>query len=352
MKKSTTLLLIMSFALLVLSGCKEKKNEPAAEVPVQSVTLSVSEYAFYSLGKTFQLEATVLPADATNPKITWKSSKTEAATVDDNGLVTSVGKGITTIMAIVGDNVATCEITVEVLFVNDICGNRYNYVKIGNQYWMSENMRCHKYDTSSGKAGSNITMYTSENPGTETYNPYCVDASEKELWEDDKYAGSLSSEQIANLGYLYNWSAAVGITATEAEALKPPFEGRRQGICPNGWHVPTNADWDALAEALGGVKNENEGYPNVGKILKTKSGWGKTDRGTDYYYFSTLPAGYAKGSVVCFLGLTTYLWSATPSDYNYKSYYCSLISDSDYLSCYHGDKDLFKRAYSVRCVKN
>ncbi|MBQ5524026.1 MAG: Ig-like domain-containing protein, partial [Paludibacteraceae bacterium] len=99
MKKSTTLLLIMSFALLVLSGCKEKKNEPAAEVPVQSVTLSKTSYVFTDLGETLQLKATVLPEDATNPKVTWASSKTEVATVSDNGLVTSVGNGTSTIVA-------------------------------------------------------------------------------------------------------------------------------------------------------------------------------------------------------------------------------------------------------------
>ena len=114
MKKSTTLLLIMSFALLMLSGCNEKKSEPASpetpetpetpdtpesNVRVKSVTLSESSCSFIELGKTMQLEATVLPADATNPKVTWTSSNAEVATVSDEGLITCKGFGDAIIIA-------------------------------------------------------------------------------------------------------------------------------------------------------------------------------------------------------------------------------------------------------------
>ena len=94
-KKANTLVFIMTFALLVLSGCNEKKNEPSSDptgdVPVMSITVSPKSCEFTEAGKTVQLVATVLPADATNPKVTWKSSDPEVAAVNSDGLVTSGG---------------------------------------------------------------------------------------------------------------------------------------------------------------------------------------------------------------------------------------------------------------------
>ena len=348
MKKSITLVFIMSFALLVLSGCKEKKNEPVAEVPVQSVTLSKTSYVFTDLGETLQLKATVLPEDATNPKITWNSSKSSVATVSDNGLVTSVGYGITTIIATADGKIATCEITVEGIRVKDICKNTYNCVKIGKQVWMAENMRCNKYDTDSERKGAEITLYAHENPEIQTYNPYCIDASEKELWEDDKYAGSLSSEQIEKLGYLYNWAAAVGLKdESAAKEQTAPFDGNRQGICPNGWHVPTADEWDTLCEAIGGTKNDTGKFPEVGKKLKTTSGWYKEGNGTDEYSFAALPAGYYDIDL-CYVGYSASFWTATRYS-SEKAYHIYLSHNHNYLQFRERNKYY---AFSVRCVKN
>lgn len=69
-------------------------------------------------GEGEQLIATVLPDNATDPSVTWTSNKTEVATVDQNGNVTSVAPGKATITAKAGDIAATCTVTVVTLEVD------------------------------------------------------------------------------------------------------------------------------------------------------------------------------------------------------------------------------------------
>ena len=83
-------------------------------IPVTGVTLNKTTYEM-SKGKTVTLKATVKPSEATNKKVTWKSSKTSVATVDSSGKVTAVGKGTATITVTTKDGSfkAVCKITVK-----------------------------------------------------------------------------------------------------------------------------------------------------------------------------------------------------------------------------------------------
>ena len=86
----------------------------AANVPVTSVSLDKTTLGLTE-GKTAQLNATVLPENATNKNVTWESSNTSVATVDANGLVTAVSAGTATITATTVDQskTATCTVTVK-----------------------------------------------------------------------------------------------------------------------------------------------------------------------------------------------------------------------------------------------
>lgn len=216
--------------------------------------------------------------------------------------------------------------------VKDICGNTYNYVKIGTQYWLAENMRCDKYDTKSERAGA--TLSTSEST---TYAPYYSDGRDATT----SYSDNLTSDQRSKLGYLYNWAATVGIeSASEAQNKTSSFIGNRQGICPNGWHVPTSAEWSTL---------ENYTGSSVGKKLKNASGWYSDGNGTDDYLFAALPAGFAFGSTVADVGMDSSFWTATP-DRNGEAYVRGLNFGDDFLSDYGGSSQYFAR--SVRCAKD
>ena len=82
-------------------------------VPVESVTLDQTELAL-TKGNSATLKATVNPADATEPALTWTSSNADVATVDETGKVTATGGGTATITAKAGEKQATCTVTVTV----------------------------------------------------------------------------------------------------------------------------------------------------------------------------------------------------------------------------------------------
>ncbi len=203
--------------------------------------------------------------------------------------------------------------------VKDICGNTYNYVKIGSQYWMVENMRCNKYDTKSELAGYKLPTYE-----TAEFTPYYADATNKKLWSTSSCIFNLPDDQVKKLGYLYSWGAAVGVGYAN-EIVNPYYEmgDRRQGICPNGWHLPSDDEWKAL-------------------LTEIEKPQGKEA-------FSELPAGHAEGSRVCDVGHEAFFWTATNTSKSFFGIsYIFLDQINEVEGCIYS-KDY---AASVRCVKN
>lgn len=94
-----------------------KLKEEAAVVKVTGVKLNKSTVTMTKPGDTVTLKATISPSDATDKAITWQSSNTKVAAVDENGVVTAVGYGTTNITAVTkdGSKKATCKVTVDSL---------------------------------------------------------------------------------------------------------------------------------------------------------------------------------------------------------------------------------------------
>ena len=222
--------------------------------------------------------------------------------------------------------------------VTDICGNTYKTVKIGSQVWMAENLKCNKYDTESEMSGSTIPVVTGRSK-----SPGYIDATDKSNWTMiDERSENLSSDQISKLGYLYNWAAVVG--EPDSYEQKSEYSGHRQGICPNGWHVPSAKEFSVLVDAMGG-------NGSAGKAMKTKSGWFGNGNGTDSKGFSGLPAGYCLDDNVSYVGVQAYFWTSSVFSSSPESY-----SDIRYLGIYDDECSTFgdykKYCSSVRCVKN
>ncbi|MCQ2370406.1 MAG: hypothetical protein MJ007_08065 [Paludibacteraceae bacterium] len=116
--------------------------------------------------------------------------------------------------------------------VTDACGNTYPAVKIGEQYWMAENLRCDKYANQSEAYREG--RYTIPTSNHRIFTPYYTDASDKRIWNSysEKYGKNLTDNQVAKLGYQYNWAAAVGVA--DGQKQTTAFSGNRQGICPTG----------------------------------------------------------------------------------------------------------------------
>ena len=147
--------------------------------------------------------------------------------------------------------------------------------------------------------------------------------------------------------------------------------GNVRGVCPEGWHLPSKAEWDTLITVAGGPKM-------AANVLKAPSDWLYNGKGTCGYgsnlsLFTALPAGIGfvhhwddppYGSVKSLaastaLGETTFFWSSTELE-DRRAYFMSLSScdddstftSSDMLGRMQQMAFMFEVAFSVRCVKD
>ena len=215
--------------------------------------------------------------------------------------------------------------------VTDIDGNTYNTVQIGNQCWMKENLRTTKYiDNTPIPAGT-----------TSSYDePY-------------RYTPNNDEAYVVTYGYLYNWLAVMhGATSSSANPSGV------QGICPTGWHVPSDAEWTQLTDYVSSRSEYvcNGGIHMIAKALAATTGWeygspicavGNTPSNNNATGFSAFPAG-AFSYYHHDFGDNAYFWSTTKYD-DYAAYIRSLGCTFAYMNRYNRDIDL---GFSVRCLRD
>jgi len=197
-------------------------------------------------------------------------------------------------------------------------GKVYKTVEIGDQIWMAENLNySDSAKTPSLKGGS-----------------WCYDNKAKNC-------------DVA--GRLYSWSAAIDSAGLYTDKSLTCGNGKTctlpdtvYGICPPGWHLPNNTEWEALFTAVGGQSTAN-------KVLKSQAGWGVHSDGTDDFGFSAFPAGSNSGDFV-FAGDYAYFWSSTEFD-STGATVMELYDLYGYEEAYLGEIDKIF-GFSVRCIKN
>ncbi|HSQ40811.1 MAG TPA: FISUMP domain-containing protein, partial [Fibrobacteraceae bacterium] len=133
-------------------------------------------------------------------------------------------------------------------------GQTYNTVVIGTQTWMAENLN-----------------YSGGTGGVRTYTKgWCYGVGGTDTTDHS------DSTTCDTYGRFYNWTDAMGID--EGGYLTTTWGSSdtvdHQGLCPSGWHVPTNTEWNTLATYLGG--SDTAGY-----FLKSTSGWYNSGNGSD-----------------------------------------------------------------------
>jgi uncharacterized protein (TIGR02145 family) len=195
--------------------------------------------------------------------------------------------------------------------INDIEGNFYQTVLIGNQEWMAENLKVSLF--SNGEIITNITDYVAW--GISTTPAWC------------NYENSVMNDSI--YGKLYNWYVVAD----------------SRNICPTGWHIPTRDEWDSLISYFGGQNN-------AGGALK-ESGlehWNSPNIGANNLSnFTGLPGGYRSNGSGNFTSINNggFWWSSTIEN--------SFAGFSVYL--YYNDEMApiasanNKDGLSIRCVK-
>jgi uncharacterized protein (TIGR02145 family) len=197
-------------------------------------------------------------------------------------------------------------------------GNIYKTIVIGTQEWMAENL-----NTSIYRNGDSIPTNL-DNPAWQ--------ATTSGAWAY-QYNGSPEASYVCPYGNLYNWYACV-------DARK---------LCPVGWHVPTDAEWNVLTEYLGGVdiaggKMKTTGTNGAGTGL-----WSLTNEGaTNSSGFSGVPGGYRTDNGYGFIPAAGFWWSSSGYDAN-NAWYRSLSCFDDNASRY---KYLKQFGLSVRCLRD
>jgi len=205
-------------------------------------------------------------------------------------------------------------------FIDFRDGKTYKTVKIGNQWWMAENLA---FDVGAG------------------------------CWAYENYKSNLEV-----YGYLYTWTAAIN-------------------ACPEGWHLPSDAEWTELEIYLqnngynyDGVEttgNDRTTHNRIAKSLASSKGWSLSSvtgaaGNLDYpeYQnksgFSALPGGLRQkiGGSFSNLGIGGYWWSSTryskPTEAIYRAWYRRIHHNS--VDVYRDDPNHESNMFSVRCIKD
>ncbi len=185
--------------------------------------------------------------------------------------------------------------------IKDIDGNTYKIVSIGTQIWMAENLKTTKYnDGSYISDGTRKRNYSNENNPKYYFN-----------YDDD-------IQNVTTYGRLYTWFVA----------------NDSIGICPKGWHLPSDAEWNILINYLGGEKSAG------GKMRLSGSFWIDMDKTIDTKSdnscgFSILPGGMRDCyTSFHFLGFDGSFWTATLRD-NSSAWYRFVNSFSGGLAKFY-----------------
>jgi len=180
----------------------------------------------------------------------------------------------------------------------------YRTVLIGEQVWMAENFGCYVLGSKcNNNDPTNCTQY----------------------------------------GRLYDWSTAMALPSScNSSSCSSQISVKHRGICPIGWHIPSDADWGALIAAVGGAST-------AGVKLKAKNGWVSNGNGTDDFEFSALPGGYGYSDGRFFsVGNTGFWWSSSELDASHAYYRLIDYLSGSVIRVTHDKADL----YSVRCVQD
>jgi uncharacterized protein (TIGR02145 family) len=193
--------------------------------------------------------------------------------------------------------------------VTDIDGTVYTSIVINGQEWMQQNLAVTKY-RNGDPIPTGLSNTTWQNTTSGAYAIY------------DNVAANNTT-----YGKLYNWYAV----------------NDSRGLCPTGWHVPSDAEWTTLETSLGGSSV-------AGGKMKSTTGWNSPNTGaTNESGFTGLPGGYrGNDGTYNAIGASGFWWSSTEGDstlawirrlgYNYSNVNRSL-----------NDK---RNGFSVRCVRD
>jgi len=200
---------------------------------------------------------------------------------------------------------------------------------IGNLVWQKCNLNV--VPTGANKAATNSACYDNKDSNCDVY------------------------------GRLYDWATAMALPdSCNSSICSDQIDAKHRGLCPQGWHIANNNDWNALVSAVGGSST-------AGRKLRATNGWNSYElavgvenstiiyktfsgNGTDNYGFAALPGGDGlSNGRFGYLGDGGIWWSTTEQDAN-GAYNLQIVTNSENTVLYYYSKSAY--LFSVRCVKD
>jgi uncharacterized protein (TIGR02145 family) len=189
-------------------------------------------------------------------------------------------------------------------------GQTYRTVKIGSQVWMTQNLNFAKNTGSTG---------------VDTGKCY-----------------KNSTDSCKKYGRLYTWAQSLGLNdSCSTKSCLSLVATKQKGICPSGWHVPSDAEWTTMLQVV------DAGGTVVGARLKSTSWW-PHNPGTDAYGFRALPGGFAYGYSFTYDGYGSW-WSATEFDAS-NAWGRDMIDSTSYVTNGYNSKAYY--GFSLRCLQD
>jgi uncharacterized protein (TIGR02145 family) len=194
-------------------------------------------------------------------------------------------------------------------------GQTYNTVQIGTQCWLRESLN----------VGVQING-TANQTDDGIIQKYC-------------YADVSANCEI--YGGLYQWNETMAYLTTPGS----------QGICPSGWHVPTDAEWCTLSTFLDATVNCSSiggSGTNAGYEMKSAIGWDTGGNGSNSSGFTALPSGVRYSNYYDGKGWASDMWTSTSTS---PGAYYRVIGLGSEIGRYNSDLE-DGHGFAVRCVKN
>jgi uncharacterized protein (TIGR02145 family) len=218
-----------------------------------------------------------------------------------------------------------------------VCGQAINYagesyptVQIGTQCWFQKNLNVGMMIQGANDQMNNSVL--------------------------EKYCYNNDTANCAIYGGLYQWAEAVQYQngASNTTSPSPAFSGNVKGICPTGWHVPSDGEWCTLTTFLDSTVDCSvigwTGTNAGGKLRSTSSLWNSPNTGaTNSSGFSGLPSGYFNfDRTFNDLGVNNQYWSSTKNANNSAFYRHWTNLNSNIFR----NDPTNNHAFSIRCIKD
>ena len=319
--------LIISFLVLFSLTCEDKvwnnpndadtTLDPSAWAPenLQAQILTDSEIKLTWVQEDTRIDGFRIDRKAgTGNFIQIAEVSTDVTEYSDTGLDVSGAFYDYRVYAFTSNNTSEYSNTAGVAVIFDIDGNIYEMIQIGTQVWMAENLKVTKY-----RNGDPIpTAYNNSAWSALTTGAYAT-------YNDD-------ASNTDTYGLLYNWYVV----------------DNSLNIAPEGWHVPTDAEWQILVDYLGGSNIAGGKLKEMGATHWLNPNTGATNESG----FTALPGGncYSGTGFYYYLGYYGYFWSSTESIYNSNhAWYWGLTY---YYSYVNRGGEYKNYGFSIRCVKD